>query len=78
MLGSESVATLAGPGCDPRGGLAQGFERYFDEFEAPEQRQIELDHVQRSGSEVIDTALAWAGEDDTTLKMSCVRARECV
>ena len=51
---------------DSRWGLAQGFERYFDEFEAPEQRQIELDHVQRSGSEVIDTALAWAGEDDTT------------
>ncbi len=51
---------------DSRWGLAQGFDRYFDEFEAPEQGQIDLGHVQRPGSEVIDTALAWAREDDTT------------
>ncbi len=50
---------------DSRWGLAQGFDRYFDEFEAPEQRGNDLGHVQRPGSEVIDTALAWAREDDT-------------
>ncbi len=51
---------------DSRWGLAQGFDRYFDEFELPRQRMISLSTVQRSGSEVVDTALAWAREDDTT------------
>jgi len=51
---------------DSRWGLAQGFDRYFDEFELPEQRQISLSTVQRPGSEVIDTALAWVREDDMT------------
>ena len=51
---------------DSRWGLAQGFDRYFDEFELPKQQEIFLGRVQRPGSEVIDTALAWAGEDDTT------------
>ena len=51
---------------DSRWGLAQGFDRYFDDFELPKQRSIFLSRLQRSGSEVIDTALAWAGEDDTT------------
>ena len=51
---------------DSRWGLAQGFDRYFDEFEVPEQRAIFLGRVQRPGSEVIDAALAWAREDDTT------------
>ena len=51
---------------DSRWGLAQGFDRYFDEFELPKQQEIFLGRVQRPGSEVIDTALAWAREDDTT------------
>ncbi len=51
---------------DSRWGLAQGFDRYFDDFEMPKQRAIFLSRVQRPGSEVVDTALAWAGEDDTT------------
>jgi hypothetical protein len=51
---------------DSRWGLAQGFDRYFDDFELPKQQEIFLGRVQRPGSEVIDTALAWAGEDDTT------------
>ncbi len=50
---------------DSRWGLAQGFDRYFDEFEAPKRQEIDLGHVQRPGSEVIDTALAWAREDAT-------------
>ncbi len=50
---------------DSRWGLAQGFDRYFDDFEMPKQQAIFLSRVQRSGSEVIDTALAWAREDDT-------------
>ncbi|HJO03568.1 MAG TPA: sulfatase-like hydrolase/transferase [Acidobacteriota bacterium] len=51
---------------DSRWGLAQGFDRYFDDFELPRQRMISLSTVQRPGSEVVDTALAWAREDDTT------------
>ncbi len=50
---------------DSRWGLAQGFDRYFDDFDLPTERAIFLSRLQRSGSEVIDTALAWAREDDT-------------
>ena len=51
---------------DSRWGLAQGFDRYFDDFELPKKRSISLSGVQRSGSEVVDTALAWAREDNST------------
>ena len=51
---------------DSRWGLAQGFDRYFDDFELPDERAIFLGRLQRPGSEVIDTALAWAREDETS------------
>jgi len=48
---------------DGRFGLAQGFDTYFDEFEVPRSRTIALGSIQRPGSEVVDAALAWSGQD---------------
>ena len=49
---------------DHRWGLAQGFERYFDEFDLSRYEMAAgLDAAQRPGSEVVDQALAWLDDD---------------
>src|SRR5262249_7746798 len=49
---------------DRRWGIAQGFDRYFDEFDLKKFEQAaSMDVIQRPGSEVVDKALAWLGED---------------
>ncbi len=48
---------------DGRFGLSQGFDTYFDEFEVPRTRLIALARIQRSGSDVVDAALAWSRQD---------------
>ena len=48
---------------DGRFGLAQGFDTYFDEFEVPRTRMIALASIQRTGSDVVDAALAWSRQD---------------
>jgi len=47
---------------DGRWGLAQGFDRYDDDFDLRKFKQIDLGTVQRPGNEVIDSALAWLEE----------------
>jgi choline-sulfatase len=49
---------------DRRWGIAQGFDRYFDEFDLKKFDQApSMDVIQRPGAEVVDHALAWLGED---------------
>jgi len=49
---------------DSRWGIAQGFERYFDEFDLDRFKdQPGMDAIQRRGDEVVDAALEWLRED---------------
>jgi arylsulfatase A-like enzyme/Tfp pilus assembly protein PilF len=49
---------------DRRWGIAQGFDRYFDEFDLRKFEQApSMDVIQRPGSEVVDHALTWLGQD---------------
>ena len=49
---------------DHRWGIAQGFDHYFDDFDLSHYEMAAgLDAAQRPGSEVVDHALAWLGEN---------------
>ena len=49
---------------DHRWGIAQGFDHYFDDFDLSHyEMSAGLDAAQRPGSEVVDHALSWLGED---------------
>jgi choline-sulfatase len=49
---------------DHRWGIGQGFDRYFDDFDLSKYAMSAgLDAAQRPGSEVVDRALAWLGEN---------------
>jgi arylsulfatase A-like enzyme/Tfp pilus assembly protein PilF len=47
---------------DSRWGLAQGFDRYFDDFELNKYENVGLDTVQRRGDEVLKEATGWMDE----------------
>jgi arylsulfatase A-like enzyme/Tfp pilus assembly protein PilF len=52
---------------DRRWGIAQGFDRFFDEFDLESfENASGLDAIQRPGSEVVDQALAWLKADPGT------------
>ena len=44
---------------DRRWGIAQGFERYFDDFDLKQQEKLSMGEIQRPGNETVDAALAW-------------------
>jgi len=49
---------------DSRWGIAQGFETYFDNFDLEKYGdQGGMDIIQRPGSETVDRAVSWLGED---------------
>jgi choline-sulfatase len=49
---------------DRRWGTAQGFERFFDEFDLERFKDsLGMDAIQRPGNEVVDRAVAWLQED---------------
>jgi arylsulfatase A-like enzyme/predicted Zn-dependent protease len=49
---------------DRRWGIAQGFDRYFDEFDLDKFADAAaMDMIQRRGSAVVDRALTWLGEN---------------
>jgi arylsulfatase A-like enzyme/Tfp pilus assembly protein PilF len=51
---------------DHRWGIAQGFDRFFDDFDLAKYRvDVGLDAVQRPGSEVVAKAIEWLDEDRT-------------
>src|SRR5206468_12365670 len=51
---------------DRRWGIAQGFDRYFDDFDLAKYRtDIGLDAVQRRASEVVGKVIDWLDEDTT-------------
>jgi arylsulfatase A-like enzyme/Tfp pilus assembly protein PilF len=51
---------------DRRWGIAQGFDRYYDDFDLGKYRMdVGLDAVQRPGSEVISKAIEWIDQDST-------------
>ena len=49
---------------DSRWGIAQGFDRYFDDFDLSKYEGVGMDVVQRRGDEVVAEALKWLGQDD--------------
>jgi arylsulfatase A-like enzyme/Flp pilus assembly protein TadD len=50
---------------DSRWGIAQGFDRYFDEFDLSGVKQMAgMDAIQRPGAETVDAAVRWLGEED--------------
>jgi arylsulfatase A-like enzyme/cytochrome c-type biogenesis protein CcmH/NrfG len=51
---------------DGRWGIGQGFDLFFDDFDLSKAQQPGMDAIQRRGSDVIDRALAWLGEDRRT------------
>jgi len=49
---------------DSRWGIAQGFDTYFDDFDLEKYGdQGGMDIIQRPGSETVDKAVSWLGED---------------
>ena len=49
---------------DRRWGIAQGFDRFFDNFDFEKfDNAPSMDYIQRPGAEVVDRALAWIAED---------------
>jgi len=44
---------------DHKWGIAQGFEKYFDNFDLSKYRSVSLSSVERRGDEVADHALEW-------------------
>ncbi|HEY7516512.1 MAG TPA: sulfatase, partial [Vicinamibacteria bacterium] len=49
---------------DRRWGIAQGFDRFFDEFDLEKFNDAQsMDAIQRPGSEVVDRALEWLGAE---------------
>lgn len=57
--GYQCGAFIAAFVLDGRWGLKQGFHHYDDSFELSKYKQLDLGKVQRPGSEVVDSALAW-------------------
>lgn len=52
---------------DSRWGIAQGFDRFFDDFDLTEFDEAPgMDAIQRPGSKVVDEALEWLQEDSST------------
>jgi arylsulfatase A-like enzyme/Tfp pilus assembly protein PilF len=48
---------------DSRWGIAQGFERYFDDFDLSRYEGAGMDAVQRRGDEVVEKAIEWLAAD---------------
>jgi arylsulfatase A-like enzyme/tetratricopeptide (TPR) repeat protein len=44
---------------DHRWGIAQGFDRYFDDFDLKQQEKLSMGEIQRPGNETLDKALDW-------------------
>lgn len=51
---------------DSKWGIAQGFDRYFDDFDLSRRAGLSLGEIQRPAAEVTDAALAWLDEDATS------------
>jgi len=47
---------------DHRWGIAQGFDRYFDDFDLKSQERLAMGDIQRPGDQTVDAALKWLGE----------------
>ena len=44
---------------DHRWGIAQGFDKYYDEFDLKQQEKLSMGEIQRPGNETLDHALEW-------------------
>jgi len=67
--GYRTAAFAGSIALDPRNGLAQGFERGFDVYDAgfhgPDE-ESRAPSIQRSGAEVVNRALAWISKNSRT------------
>jgi arylsulfatase A-like enzyme/predicted Zn-dependent protease len=62
---------------DHRWGIAQGFDRYFDDFDLAKYRtDVGLDAVQRPGSEVVSKAIEWLDADTSRPFMAWIHLYE--
>jgi arylsulfatase A-like enzyme/Tfp pilus assembly protein PilF len=44
---------------DHRWGIAQGFDRYYDDFDLKQEEKLSMGEIQRPGNETLDHALQW-------------------
>ncbi len=44
---------------DHRWGIAQGFDRYLDDFDLKQQEKVSMGEIQRPGNETVDQTLEW-------------------
>ena len=44
---------------DHRWGIAQGFDRYYDDFDLKQQDKLSMGEIQRPGNETLDRAIEW-------------------
>ncbi len=44
---------------DHRWGIAQGYDRYFDDFDLKQDEKLSMGEIQRPGNETLDKALEW-------------------
>ena len=44
---------------DHRWGIAQGFDRYYDDFDLKQQEKLSMGEIQRPGNETLDHAIEW-------------------
>jgi arylsulfatase A-like enzyme/predicted Zn-dependent protease len=47
---------------DHRWGIAQGFDRYFDDFDLSKQKSVSMGDIQRRGDETIARSVEWIGK----------------
>ncbi|MBI4483022.1 MAG: sulfatase-like hydrolase/transferase [Acidobacteria bacterium] len=67
LLKAQGYATgafVGGAVLQAKFGLAQGFDYYYDRFQASDEPGFRLDRVQRRADEVVDEALAWIREQN--------------
>ena len=48
---------------DHRWGIAQGFDRYYDDFDLKQQEKVSMGEIQRPGNDTVDHALTWLSEN---------------
>ena len=48
---------------DHRWGIAQGFDRYLDDFDLKSQERLAMGEIQRPGSETVDAAVQWIDQN---------------
>ena len=61
--GYRTGAFIAAYVLDPKWGIDQGFDTFFDDFDVSQRRGFSLGSIQRPANEVMDKALPWIQQE---------------